>query len=83
MGKREVLVIHTPPDLEFHGTIEFSGNTGSRISGRLLGTGGLPEELGIVSFEGEIEITGGMVMFWIVQNQLDLIGHIYLGTDEV
>jgi len=76
LKKSIVFVIHTPPDPEFHGTIELSGSTGSRISGRNCGIGGLPDKPGIVSFEGETEITGSRVMFEHAQGQLELNGQV-------
>jgi hypothetical protein len=72
LGESTVTAIHTYPNPNFSGTVEFVSASGAKLVGDLSGTSQAPDANGIARFSGDVVIAGGTGRF------VNASGHLYV-----
>ena len=83
LGKSTITAIHTYPNPNFNGTVEFVSASGAKLVGELNGTSQPPDANGIARFSGDVVITGGTDRFANASGHLDVKGWVNFSTADL
>ena len=82
LGKSTITAIHSWANPDFAGTLEFVSSSGAKLMADISGIGQLPDENGIINFDGDADITGGTCRFTNATGHLTIKGQIDLTTAD-